>query len=55
MQYLQNLRTEYIGRLVLYTNVIGSTMDVFSGVPLEHGMAAIAKNQLKGVGQYECC
>lgn len=29
-------------------------MDVFSGVPLEHGMAVIAGNQLKGVGQYVC-
>lgn len=47
----QNLKTEHLGRLVVYSEIMTSSMDVLNGPVLEHGFVAISRQQTKGVGK----
>ena len=49
--YKRHLRTRYLGRRVFYFDVIGSTMDLFKGKPLGHGVTVIAGQQNQGQGR----
>lgn len=49
---LQNLTTKELGRLVVYTDVITSTMNVIHGHFLRHGLVVIAARQTSGKGIY---
>ena len=48
---IQNLKTKDLGRLVIYTDVITSAMNVFSGHSLKHGLVVIAGRQTAGRGK----
>ncbi|XP_067208574.1 biotin--protein ligase isoform X2 [Linepithema humile] len=50
VSYFDNLHTEKIGRLVIFSDVLTSSMDV-TGTKLEHGLAVIARQQTKGIGR----
>lgn len=47
----QTLKTEDIGRLVIYAPVISSTMHVINDFTLAHGTAVIARQQSDGKGR----
>lgn len=47
----QNLTTEHIGRLVIYMDVVTSSMYVFNGPVLEHGLVAIPRQMTGGLGK----
>lgn len=49
--YFENLGSKYIGRLVIYCNVISSSMAVLNGIPLAHGLAVIPCKQTAGTGR----
>ncbi|XP_076815831.1 biotin--protein ligase-like [Clavelina lepadiformis] len=53
--YFSNLSTRALGQIVLYADVISSTMQVFDGILLnltsEYGVIAIARQQTKGQGR----
>lgn len=49
----QNLKTDKIGRLVIYTPVMGSSMHVFNNLTLEHGLAVIPRKQTNGNGRHK--
>ncbi|CAL8133784.1 unnamed protein product [Orchesella dallaii] len=51
VEYYENLTTRELGRLVIYTDVITSTMNVISGHFLRHGLVAIAARQTSGRGR----
>ncbi|ODM94726.1 Biotin--protein ligase [Orchesella cincta] len=51
VEYYENLTTKELGRLVIYTDVITSTMNVISGHFLRHGLVAIAGRQTSGRGR----
>ncbi|KAL5274469.1 HLCS family protein [Megaselia abdita] len=48
---VQTLKTEDIGRLVIYAPVISSTMHVINDFTLAHGTAVIARQQSDGKGR----
>jgi hypothetical protein len=47
---LQNLKTRDLGRLVIYTEVITTVMNVLNGHPMKHGLVVIARRQTSGRG-----
>ncbi|KAL5274470.1 HLCS family protein [Megaselia abdita] len=49
--YFDTLKTEDIGRLVIYAPVISSTMHVINDFTLAHGTAVIARQQSDGKGR----
>lgn len=49
--YFENLGSKHIGRLVIYCNVISSSMAVLNGIPLAHGLAVIPCKQTSGTGR----
>lgn len=51
MFYFQNLKTEELGQLVIYSDCLTSSMDVITGAKLKHGFTVIPKIQTKGVGR----
>ncbi|KAL0117814.1 hypothetical protein PUN28_008894 [Cardiocondyla obscurior] len=51
VDYFENLYTKELGRLVIYTDVLSSSMNVIQ-VPLEHGLAVITRQQTNGRGRY---
>ncbi|KAF4520098.1 hypothetical protein B566_EDAN010327 [Ephemera danica] len=51
LEYFDNLTTEALGRLVVYADVMTSSMEPLSGAPLWHGMAAVPRQQLTGRGR----
>ncbi|KAG7187870.1 hypothetical protein KM043_013851 [Ampulex compressa] len=51
IEYFENLRTRELGRLVIYADVLTSSMDVVSGQRLQHGLAVIARQQTRGKGR----
>ncbi|XP_046402996.1 biotin--protein ligase isoform X2 [Ischnura elegans] len=51
VEYFENLQTESIGRLVIYSRILTSTMNVLSGPVLHHGLAVIATQQTEGKGR----
>lgn len=48
---LQNLKTEHIGRLVIYAPVLSSSMHVINDMELVHGIAVLPVQQTAGVGR----
>lgn len=51
VEYFENLQTESVGRLVIYSRMMTSTMAVLSGPVLHHGLAIIAGQQTEGKGR----
>lgn len=47
----QNLKSETIGRIAIYAPIMTTTTSVLDGVPLEHGLAVIARQQTAGKGR----
>lgn len=48
---VQNLQSEVLGRLVIYSDVMTSSMNLLSGVTLQHGLAVVPYQQTRGVGR----
>ncbi|KAH8407265.1 hypothetical protein KR222_011794 [Zaprionus bogoriensis] len=48
---LQNLKTEHIGRLVIYAPVVSSSMHVINSLELVHGIAVLPQQQTAGMGR----
>lgn len=44
--------SETIGRLVLYSEVLASCMDVLHGGIFQHGLAVVAREQTRGKGEW---
>ncbi|XP_063233773.1 biotin--protein ligase isoform X2 [Bacillus rossius redtenbacheri] len=51
VEYFENLKTRALGRLLLFSELMTSTMDVFDGPPLHHGLAVVALQQVSGTGR----
>ncbi|XP_034936138.1 biotin--protein ligase [Chelonus insularis] len=51
VEYFENLQTKEIGRLVVYTDIITSTMDVVAGCELYHGLVVISRQQTSASGR----
>lgn len=51
IEYFENLQSEVLGRLVIYSDVMTSSMNVLSGVTLQHGLAVVPCQQTSGVGR----
>lgn len=51
VDYFDNLKTQRIGRLVIYTDVITSSMFIVEGAAFHDGLAVIPRQQTKGVGR----
>ncbi|XP_026477706.1 biotin--protein ligase-like [Ctenocephalides felis] len=51
IEYFGNLKSEHVGRLVIYSSVMTSSQDVLSGVKLQHGIVVIPRFQTKGSGR----
>jgi biotin--protein ligase len=47
----QNLQSEVLGRLVIYSDVMTSSTNVLSGVTLQHGLAVVPRQQTSGLGR----
>ncbi|KAF9411933.1 hypothetical protein HW555_009407 [Spodoptera exigua] len=50
VEYFDNLTSKHMGRLVVYSDVMSSTMHVTSG-PLAHGAGSVARRQAAGRGR----
>ncbi|RVE44405.1 hypothetical protein evm_010935 [Chilo suppressalis] len=50
VEYYDNLTSRSLGRVVIYTDIVTTTMDLV-GVPLGHGVAAVARRQSHAVGR----
>ncbi|XP_076644168.1 holocarboxylase synthetase-like protein isoform X1 [Halictus rubicundus] len=51
IEYFENLTTTDLGRLVIYVDVITSSMYVTNGLELHHGLAVIPAKQTKAMGR----
>ncbi|KAK7790651.1 hypothetical protein R5R35_006543 [Gryllus longicercus] len=51
VEYFENLHSEVLGRLMIYCEVMGSSMDVVTGITLHHGLAVVPCQQTRGVGR----
>ncbi|OAD57207.1 Biotin--protein ligase [Eufriesea mexicana] len=51
VEYFENLTSKELGRLVIYADVLSSSMDVLNGHQLQHGLAVIVRQQTKGRGR----
>ncbi|KRG01256.1 biotin--protein ligase isoform X2 [Drosophila mojavensis] len=51
VDYFDNLKTEHIGRLVIYAPVLSSSMHVINDMELVHGIAVLPVQQTAGVGR----
>ncbi|XP_078036590.1 holocarboxylase synthetase-like protein isoform X2 [Augochlora pura] len=51
IEYFENLTTKELGRLVIYADVMTSSMDVVGGIELQHGLAVIPGQQTQGRGR----
>ncbi|CAG7722798.1 unnamed protein product, partial [Allacma fusca] len=49
--YFNNLTTKDLGRLMIYTDLITSTMHVFEDHSLKHGLVVVANRQTQGKGR----
>ncbi|KAF3428083.1 hypothetical protein E2986_00055 [Frieseomelitta varia] len=52
VEYFENLTTKELGRLVIYAEIMTSSMNIFNGHQLEHGLAVIIRQQTQGQGMY---
>ncbi|KAK3920863.1 Biotin--protein ligase [Frankliniella fusca] len=51
VEYFDNLKTDWLGRLVIYSEVMGSSMNVTGYDQLWHGLAIIPRQQINGRGR----
>ncbi|XP_075145553.1 holocarboxylase synthetase-like protein isoform X2 [Haematobia irritans] len=51
VDYFDNLKTRYVGRLVIYAPVISSSQHVVTDLELSNGIAVIPRQQTAGVGR----
>ncbi|XP_067648145.1 uncharacterized protein Hcs isoform X2 [Eurosta solidaginis] len=51
VEYFDNLKTNYIGRLVIYAPIVSSSMNVVSELELTDGIAVLVRQQTEGVGR----
>ncbi|XP_063990919.1 biotin--protein ligase isoform X1 [Diachasmimorpha longicaudata] len=51
IEYFENLRTKELGRLVIYGDVMTSSMHVVAGHQLHHGLVVIPRQQTQGQGR----
>ncbi|XP_017963393.1 biotin--protein ligase isoform X4 [Drosophila navojoa] len=51
VDYFDNLKTEHIGRLVIYAPVLSSSMHVINDMELVHGIVVLPVQQTAGVGR----
>lgn len=51
VEYFDSLKTSELGRLVVYVDTMTSSMDVFNGHKLWHGLAVIVRRQTNGRGR----
>ncbi|XP_055701269.1 biotin--protein ligase isoform X2 [Phlebotomus papatasi] len=51
VEYFDNLKTDKIGRLVIYVPIITSSMNVVNGLNLGHGVVVIPRHQTQGTGR----
>ncbi|XP_048504757.1 biotin--protein ligase isoform X2 [Athalia rosae] len=51
VEYFENLSSEELGRLVIYADVLTSSMDVVADCKLQHGLAVIPCQQVNGQGR----
>ncbi|XP_054272886.1 mucin-17 [Macrosteles quadrilineatus] len=51
VSYFDNLGSQTLGRLVIFSDVMKTAMAVLSGPPLAHGLAVIPCQQTSGVGR----
>jgi len=49
--YLDNLKTDYIGKNILYIPSVSTSMDIVSGAPLIDGLVVIVEQQTQGKGR----
>lgn len=47
----QTLKTDHIGRLLVYAPVMSSTMDAVNNLSIHHGLAFVARQQTHSVGR----
>uniref|UniRef100_A0A1L8E040 Putative biotin holocarboxylase synthetase/biotin-protein ligase n=1 Tax=Nyssomyia neivai TaxID=330878 RepID=A0A1L8E040_9DIPT len=51
VDYFDTLKTDKVGRLVIYVPVVTSSMDVVNGLNLGHGVVVIPRHQTQGEGR----
>uniref|UniRef100_A0A1I8QBH0 BPL/LPL catalytic domain-containing protein n=1 Tax=Stomoxys calcitrans TaxID=35570 RepID=A0A1I8QBH0_STOCA len=51
VDYFDNLKTRYVGRLVIYAPVVSSSQHVVADLELSNGIAVIPRQQTDGVGR----
>ncbi|KMZ01630.1 biotin--protein ligase isoform X1 [Drosophila simulans] len=51
VDYFDTLKTEHIGRLVIYAPVVSSSMHLINNLELIHGLAVLPVQQTSGVGR----
>ncbi|XP_069968909.1 uncharacterized protein Hcs isoform X2 [Bactrocera oleae] len=51
VEYFDNLKTKYIGRLVIYAPFVSTSMNVISDLELIDGIAVLVRQQTEGVGR----
>ncbi|XP_016982089.2 biotin--protein ligase isoform X2 [Drosophila rhopaloa] len=51
VEYFDNLKTEHIGRLIIYAPVVSSSMHVINNLELINGLAVLPVQQTSGVGR----
>lgn len=51
VEYFENLNAEEVGRLVIYSDIMSSSMDVVANCRLHHGLVVIPCRQTKGQGR----
>lgn len=49
--FSKNLKTNYVGRLVIYAPVVTSSQHVISNLELTNGIAVIPRQQTDGIGR----
>ncbi|CAG2068255.1 unnamed protein product, partial [Timema podura] len=48
VEYFENLHSEHIGRLLIFSEVMTSSMEGLDGAVLHHGLAVVACQQISG-------
>ncbi|XP_076681827.1 holocarboxylase synthetase-like protein isoform X3 [Andrena cerasifolii] len=51
IEYFENLTTKELGRLVIYADIMTSSMDIVHDHQLHHGLVVIARQQTQGRGR----
>ncbi|XP_037815457.1 biotin--protein ligase isoform X2 [Lucilia sericata] len=51
VDYFENLKTAYVGRLVIYAPIVNSSQHVISDLELTNGIAVIPRQQTDGMGR----